>query len=358
MASIVKRGERYQVKYRVGKKQTSKTFGTHREAREFKSEIERQVQQGTAADPSAARLTFEQWHTTWMSQRLDLRGGTRDLVQGIARKHLVPEFGDKRLSAITQQDVQTFVASRDVSPAYVARIYGELRACLDAAVDAGYLHRTPCRGIKLPKAEQHDMTVLDQAQIAELAACILPRYKALVYLLAYSGLRIGEAMALTPADVDTKARTVSVSKTVTRDENARKTMNRPKTRAGIRTVPIPAQVATMLAEHMETYPGDWVFTGGRGEQLRQNNFGGRTFKQAKEKMNKRRAERGEAPLNFRVHDLRHTAVTLWIDKRVDLPRIAAWAGHVNASFTLRQYAKYFPKDDAKYMDLIDADIVT
>src|SRR3954469_19332954 len=113
MASIVKRGTSYQVKWRAGGKQHSRTFASHRAALEHKADVESQAHRGTPVDPSKGRLTFADWHRQWMGNRLDLRESTKVRAEGLARVQMFPTFGETPLSSITQQDVQAWVGSLD-----------------------------------------------------------------------------------------------------------------------------------------------------------------------------------------------------------------------------------------------------
>lgn len=336
MASIVKRGERYQVKWRQDGRQQSQTFQTHREAREHKAHIESQVYRGTAVTPDARDMTVSDWWTYWTATRT-VRASTAVTGANLANKHILPALGAVPLSRLTQVQVQQWVGSLDLAPASVKRVYQELRTCMAAAVTAGYLHQTPCRGIALVKPAKKTMVILDHEAIKRLAEAVPERYKALVYLLAYGGLRIGEAIALTPDNVSDKG--VYVRATLTRDDKGHETIGAPKTEAGVRFVPLPAPVVTVLEDHMKKYPAPFVFTGKTNERLNYRNFNRRVFAPAA----------GEGMV---IHDLRHTAITHWIRAGVDLPRIAAWAGHTSPAFTLSQYAGYFPDDTDSLMDTL------
>jgi integrase len=356
MASIHKRGSTYVVRYRVNGTNAGKTFKSHREAQVFKADVETQIHRGRAVDPKHAKQTYRQWHESWMANRLDIRDSTRGRVQQIARTHLFPTFGNLPVQDIRQQTIQAWIAQLDMAPATVRRCYGELDSSLKTAVAAGIIYDTPCKGIRLPKMTQARMTILDHSEVAGLARHIGPRYSALVFVLAYAGLRIGEACDLTPADVDPALSLIHVNSTVTKDAEGHRTVGVPKSAAGIRSVPVPRAIMDRLVEHMNTYPGDFVFTGARGKPLHPRNFSQRTFKQSQERYNVERQGAGLPAIHCRVHDLRHTAVTQWIRTGVDLPRLKTWAGHTNAAFTLNRYAHYFPKDDHKFMDLLDAGI--
>jgi len=225
-------------------------------------------------------------------------------------------------------------------------VYKEFSAAMKAAVAAQYIRETPCMGVNLPSMQREQMTVLDHAEIALLSDSINERYRTLVRFLAYSGLRIGEATALVWDDVDLTAGTVTVRHTLTEIAGQGLSLSVPKTRAARRTVPLPQRVTDALADHQATYPGAWVFTTSTGSPVNPRAFNRRSFATALVK----------SGLNVRVHDLRHTAISLWIRAGVDLPRVKAWAGHTDAAFTLNTYAKFFPTDDAGIMAMLNQSI--
>lgn len=358
MASIHKRqgksGTKYVVRYRHDGTNAQQTFPTYRDAQRFRAEVEDQSNKGTALDPTHRRLTYRAWHEQWMQQRPDLRDSTRLRCEGIARTAILPTFGTRPVQKISQPEVQAWVsAMTDVSARTVEARYTEFKQSMTAAEIGGVITSSPCKGIRLPKKTKASMVILDHDEIRELADCIDPRHRALIYLLAYTGLRVGEALALTPEDIDLDRREVSVNKTLTLTSGYATTVGAPKTENGYRTVPLPRTVADVLREHIETYPAEWVFTGGRGARLQVNNFGKRAFGKAVAAWNVQRTEAGLPQKRPRVHDLRHTAITHWIRLNAGLPRVQAWAGHASAAFTLQQYASYFPNDDSTFMDALD-----
>ena len=122
----------------------------------------------------------------------------------------------------------------------------------------------------------------------------------------------------------------------------------PKTRAGRRSVSLPRSIAAELAEHMSIYTpagaDALVFGGAHGGPLRRNAFRRRVWQPAV-------AAAGLDPL--RVHDLRHTAVALWIESAANLAEIARRAGHTSPAFTISRYGHLFPDADERLADRLD-----
>ena len=103
-----------------------------------------------------------------------------------------------------------------LAPATVVNSYQLLSKVMTAAVDAGMLAQSPCRGVPPPKVEHEEIRYLNPAEIAHLADKIALAYRAPVFVGAYGGLRIGELAALRRSRVDFAAGTVDVAETALR----------------------------------------------------------------------------------------------------------------------------------------------
>jgi integrase len=183
---------------------------------------------------------------------------------------------DGGIGAITQPDVQTWVAqltARGFAPATVVNAYQLLGRTLTAAVNADMIPRSPCRAVRLPRIEREEMRFLNPAEVAGLAGAIGPRYRALVLLGAYGGLRMGELAGLRRSRVDLVRGTVDIAEIVV-EVHGQLYTGPPKTRAGRRTVGLPRAVVEELAAHMGPVgPADaYVFTAEKGGVLRTSNF--------------------------------------------------------------------------------------
>lgn len=191
------------------------------------------------------------------------------------------------------------------------------------------------------------MRFLDVHEIWQLADVIEPRYRALVLVACFAGLRIGELAALQQRDVDFTRSTIEVRHTVV-EVRGTLTRNEPKTRAGRRTIPVPASIMSELSSHIvqfcEKGPYEPVFPGDRGGVLRAAAFRSRFFQPAVEKA-------GVAPL--RVHDMRHTAVALWIAAGWRDKQIATWAGHRSVVTVLDRYGHLLPSEEAAARDRLE-----
>jgi integrase len=339
----------YRARYRdPAGREHAKVFARKADAQRFLTEMENHKLKGTWTDPALGRVLFRDWLGEWWATTTNLRPTTRERNETLLRRYALPRFGDVALVAISQRDVRAWVADlsgRGLAPATVQKAYQLLGKVMGAAVDAGMLAQTPCRRVPLPKVEREEMRFLTPAEIARLADAIDQRYRALVLVAAYGGLRIGELAGLRRRRVDLLRGTVEVAEIVTEAEGVLR-FGPPKTRAGRRTVGLPRAVVDELAAHLVRAESEaFVFAAPEGGPLRVHGFRARVWRPGT-----RRAELD----GLRIHDLRHTAVALWIAVGANPKEVAARAGHTSVSFTLDRYGHLYPEADTALRDRLDS----
>jgi hypothetical protein len=209
----------YRARYRdPAGREHAKVFARKADAQRFLTEMENHKLKGTWTDPALGRVLFRDWLGEWWATTTNLRPTTRERNETLLRRYALPRFGDVALVAISQRDVRAWVAElsgRGLAPATVQKAYQLLGKVMGAAVDAGMVMQTPCRRVPLPKVEREEMRFLTPAEIARLADAIDQRYRALVLVAAYGGLRIGELAGLRRRRVDLLRGTVEVAEIVT-----------------------------------------------------------------------------------------------------------------------------------------------
>jgi integrase len=175
--------------------------------------------------------------------------------------------------------------------------------------------------------------VLEAEQVRALAEAHEERFRALVYLLAYKGLRIGEAAALRVGDLDLARGTLRVDETLS-EVSGILHLGPTKTATGTRTLTLPPFLRDMLAEHLARFsdpkdPNAFVFTMPGGGNLRPNNYRKRSFYPAV-----RKAGLDE---HLTPHDLRDTAATLAFASGATVKEVSDMLGHEKPAITLERY---------------------
>lgn len=209
MAQVEKRTQRLRdgtkssVRWRVryiapDGRERNKSFLRKVDADRFAANVETDKGRGEWVDPRLGRKTVEEWSQEWLAQLVHVRPKTMVGYESLMRTCVLPTFGPVPIARVDQPSVAAWVAAlraRDLSASRIRQAYRVLSGMLGAAVQAGYLAKTPCVGVKLPRIPQRDATLLTAGQVDELAAAATGPGILIVYLLAYGGLRWGELAA-------------------------------------------------------------------------------------------------------------------------------------------------------------------
>ena len=319
----------------------SKTLPTQRAAKAWLRRTLTEIRDGTFIPEASGKITLADWIAHWEATNVDLAAGTRNRRASDLRNWILPEFGARPIGSITQPEVKSWVASMTRGGANAGSIklrYETLSNVLRAAVDADLIKRSPCQRVGLPRYETEEMRLLTIGEIVALADAIHPRYRALVLLAGTGGLRIGELGALRGRRIDLRRGTVEVADNLTLD-NGKPVLGPVKTRASKRKIPLPRQTVVAIDEHIQRFgvgPDDFVFTSAQGLLLRAYQFRRRYFHPAADVT-------GLAPL--RPHDLRHSAISLWIASGANPKVVQVKAGHSSIKVTYDRYGHLFPDYD-------------
>lgn len=217
------------------------------------------------------------------------------------------------------------------------------------AVDDGLLVANPCRIKGAGTYRKPPRPTLTAQDVEALAAAVPERYRALVLILAWAGLRLGEATELRWRDVDLTARTITVERAVY-PVNGEYVVGEPKSEAGKRRVAIPASLAAEIdASGPDTRDPDALVVSTRSGRC--------AYGAAQTAIT--RALRSMGRTDVRVHDLRHTGHTLAAESGATLADLMERLGHstVNASMTYAHAAKDHGRAVADRLEQRRAEVV-
>jgi integrase len=325
--------------------------------------------EGTWIDERISGQAFAVVADKWKAGLAGRRDSTRARDLGYFERYIAPRWSAVALDEIEPGDVADWYAqlsagdprarvapgARDIcqtydplAPATVGKAGQIFRKILELAVARRMLSSNPAEGIALPgNPEPFEMMVIDPFELDALAAAAPSapkvrrgeyvwtpaRWSAFVRTGCYCGLRVGELLALRAGDIDLERRIIHVRRTVV-EVAGRRIVNQPKTKAGLRSVPFPRALKAELEGILEAveHPGDLVFPNSQGDYVGLSSFRSRIWNPATERA-------GLA--GFRIHDMRHTAISLWIAAGKDPKTIAAWAGHRSVVTVLDRYGHLY-----------------
>lgn len=359
MASVHRRtgatGTAWQVKYRTPEGSArSRSFHLKRDADRFARDIEQAKDAGMFVDPRAAAVTTGAWADQWLAGKANLSPSTRQRYAEIVDTWIRPRWGLVKLASIRHEDVQAWLAGIERAPATVRKVHRVLSQVLAYAVKTGRLARNPAEGVSLPRVQESEKRYLSHGEVDTLAAEVGPDWSTLVYFLAYTGLRWGEAAALRVSRLDLPRRRVRVVESVTPVSGVM-TFGSTKGHEA-REVPLPRFLARVLTDHIDGLgPDSLVFTGPKGAVLRSSTFRARALSFAAEGMGlcSPKLDADGQPVtdatgqpvftgHFHPHEFRHTAASLAIAAGADVKVVQQMLGHKSATLTLDLYGHLFP----------------
>lgn len=354
------------------------TFATKTDAARFLEQIEVDQLRGVWHDPAVARSTSVRgWTWRWFDQHsASLRTSTVDSYKGLLETCVLDRtvngkhvgLGDLVLQSLTPMRVGEWLAQlqRDgLSASRVRQAYGVLSLALDAAVRERLLAASPCgRHHRLPRLPETEPTILTVGDAEKLITHLRngagprgkdrssaqpippnPSLALMVELLAYGGLRIGEARALRRRHVDVLGCRLIIAESLT-EVDGRFTFGPTKTHQ-VRDVPLPRGLLPEITRHLDEQvaaPTDaLVFTGRTGEPVHYTSVR-RSFDAACRRV----GLAGVTP-----HSLRASCAS-WVAESDGVLEAARRLGHSRSSVTTRHYARPMTGGDAVVAQRLDA----
>ena len=315
----------------IKKQKWKRGFATKKEALGF----ERDFLEKQSANPD---MTFQNLYEIYMEDMAArLKQSTLLTKKAVLQTHILPFFGSKPINEIKASDVRRWQAKLMSSPnnysqTYLKKINTELNSIINYAKRFYDLNTNPCGKagtIGKAKAEEMDYWTYDEY----IAFREGVKDKSLSYIcfevLYWTGMREGELLALSPADIDLDNKTISINRTYQRIEG-KDVFTSPKTRKSKRKIPIPDFLCQELSDYIQSrYMLD------ADERL---------FPVTKSYLSHEmiRGCKNTGVKKIRIHDIRHSHASLLINQGCDALMLADRLGHEKVSTTLNTYSHLFP----------------
>jgi len=349
MASVRKRGKFYSARWRSFEGQTLEKGGflSKKDAQLFANEQELLERKRKNTKPSDLKMTLEQFVIDVWRHTLDVEEDTRDGYEWSLNKHILPAFGDWKMSEIKPADIEAWSVrlkalgpngKKGLGDKTVERHENLLASILKKAMENGYIHSTPFAMLKRKKAKSKRKIVpLDPALVAKIAADYRERFRLIVWLCFFTGLRPSEALGLTWDRLDLEKGTILVDRQLSRRAD-KIFSNKLKTSASYREIAFAPQLQQLVKEHKEKFG-----LGPHGLLLQNRSGKVWRYRDARDMFSK-----VARPLGLEVGDgmhlLRHTCVSLLIQQGVNAKAIQAHVGHESIEETMDTYGHLFPSD--------------
>ena len=284
-------------------------------------------------------MKFKDWLSEWLEYYVKPRAKfrTQAIYAQQINKHIIPNLGEYELDELTATTLQRFIVELmeiGLSSNTVNGIINILSNSLQAAANLEKIKRNYMELIQRPKNREKQVECFSKEEQRKIERYIIDNKKFSLYgivICLYTGLRIGELLALTWDDIDMKCATMSITKTC-RDtwQNGKyiKILDSTKTIGSERIIPFPKQLIPLLKELKKEAKGEFVVLGrtDQGAQIRSYQ---RTFENLLIKLETQ--HKG-------FHSLRHTFATRATECGVDVKTLSEILGHKNPTITLKRYA--------------------
>lgn len=313
----------------------TRVFDRKTDAVAWEQEQSRRLRLGEWIDPRRGRVTVSSVAESWLASRAGLKRRTRETDEAAWWNYVAPRFADWPVASLTAAEVQSWVAglvTRGLTASTATRALAVLRGILAHAVADDRLTRNVASEVKPPRASKRRegrALTLDEAR-ALYVAC-KGQYAELVLVLALTGMRWGELAGLQVGDlVSVPGRGLRLQRAVLASQGGGELYEDTLKTGRARTVPLADELVPIVDRWAESKaPGDWLFPAPGGGPLRESNW--------KRSVHWREATAAIGVPTLRVHDLRHTAASVWLAVGADAKVVQRVLGHATATMTLDLY---------------------
>ena len=273
------------------------------------------------------------------------KASTYRTTQSEVKIHVLPAFGDTPVIDVTPANYRAWQAKLKqlgLAESSLFKIDGILRSVFNYAVKYYNLPKSPAAGIpRAGKNKSQGMQFYTLEQFNAFIETFTPEdpLRVVFLVLFYTGLRIGELLALTPADIDLPGGTLTVNKNWSIVVHQ---LTTPKTEKSKRTITLPAFLVEVLRQYMSRFYALEDDT--------------RLFTKSEQTIIYQLHKHGDAAglHRIRIHDLRHSHASLLINMGIPPAVIAERLGHENAQITLSIYAHLYPNKQRMVSDALEA----
>jgi integrase len=329
------------VRYRArvkfhGREVATRVFERKADAIAWEQDQRRRLRLGEWTDPRRGRVPLSDVTADWLNSRGLVKRRTRESDESNWRNYVRPRFGNWPVAAITAAEVSAWVGGlvdRGLAPATATRALATLRSILAFAVADGRVHHNVAATARRPTSgrvrREGQALTLDELH-ALTAACTGP-YRDVVPVLALAGLRWGELAGLQAGDlVSVPGPGLRLSRAILASEGGGKLYVDTLKNHRPRTVPLVAELVPVIDRWSAGKESEsWLFAAPGGGPLRESNW--------KRSVGWQAATIAAGLPDVRIHDLRHTAASLWLAAGADPKVVQRVLGHATAAMTMDLY---------------------
>jgi len=319
-----------------GREIAARVFDRKSDAVAWEQDQRHRLRLGEWIDPRRGQVPLSLVAADWMGSRSSVKCRTRESDEAAWRNYIQPRFGNWPVASITSAEVSGWVGSlvaRGLAPSTATRALATLRSILAFAVgDARVQHNVAAVAQKPTsgRARREGQALTSEELLALMEAC-RGRYRDVVPVLALAGLRWGELAGLRVGDrVSVPGPGLRLRRTVLASSGGGALYVDTLKNNRARTVPLVVDLVPIVNRWSAGKASDaWLFDAPGHGPLRESNW--------KRSVGWSAATAAAGLTGFRVHDLRHTAASVWLGAGADPKVVRRVLGHATASMTMDLY---------------------
>lgn len=324
------------------RKRRKRGFETKREALEY--ECQKKLNSSRSMDMKLSEFM----EVYFRDKQNELKERTIKNKKYMMQQHIIPYFGNQMMSEITAVQIiqwQNEMQTKGFSESYLRMIQNQLTSLFTHASRIYDLRINPCKKVKrMGSSDSRSLEFWTTEEYQKFIQTIEPgtRYYLIFEILFWTGMRIGELLAITKGDIYFDKNQISISKTYYRS-GRKDIITEPKTKQSVRIIEIPEFLKQEIKDFVDGHYGmpdeERLFP---------------IVQEAVQHKMKRQIEKAGVK-DIRVHDLRHSHVAYLIHKGIEPILIKERVGHKDIRITLNTYGHLYPNQQRKVADLLDSE---
>lgn len=342
-------------------KYKTKSFKTENEAKKYLNTIMYQKENPIYIEHNGIPLVEV------LKANLELKYSTNQIglaqygrtLNSIKRLEKYP-LANKKIDTIKTEELQTYLNSpKNLSNSMIEKAHQQLNQAFTIAMNKGYIVQNPMIDVVRPKSNKEDKVVraLTVEEQQSFTNWLLDKpidefkYRNVYLLQMYTGLRVGEALALTIHDIDLKNKRLNIHRTLTTDEKGNIIMgNKTKTYSGKRTIPIPDFLYPFVVEQMQITDKQinndekLLFKPNNSKYCRRSTINNELKRILKQELN---------ITDISSHSLRHTFGTRCIESGMAPVVVQRLMGHKDITVTLNTYTSVLEQFKERELDKVN-----
>ena len=351
-----------------GKLNRKSVYGkTRKEVKEKMTKALAEVQTNTYIDKTD--ITIGQLGEELINKKIEsnnIRESTYYRLEGTFKHIKESNLYNAKIQKVTSVELQDFMnTKKDYANSYIDKIYELLNSIFKEAINREYIYKNPLNVVLKPKSLKNDkkveaLTTEEQKQFLQAVKGEI--YENIFMIALYTGMRIGEILALTPDDIDLDNNIISINKTLTKNKDGKYILGKTtKTYNSCREIPITMLFKSNLEDALNNFisnKNNLIFTHSNGNIIAPSSIN-TAFKKICKNANIHctihKTRRDKKIINLKTstcntHMLRHTFATRCIESGMSAPVLQKLLGHKNIKTTINTYTSVFDKFRNDEMD--------